>query len=124
MRAIARDIRKLTEAVVEQMQEAAAMLSVADVESGERRLAGMAEVRRAALLTLSSPGTWLVEQVENDRDFAVHVARVHGRLRGYPEEIRGLSELLDCAQARMVVALSARADLDQIIAEAAAGGPG
>src|SRR5688572_32808722 len=92
------DIGKLGEIVVEQMKEAPAVLSADDVESAERRLASMAELRRAALLILSSPGTRLAEQVEHDRDFAVRVARIHHRLRGYPEELLGLSELLDCAQ--------------------------
>ena len=117
------DVRKLAEAVVEHMQEAAAVLSMDDIEAAERRLASMAELRRAALLILSSPGTQLLEQVERNRDFAIHVARIHHRLSGYPEELRGLSELLECAQARIVVALSTRVDFDQIVAEAGAAGP-
>jgi hypothetical protein len=118
------DLRKLADAVVCRLQEAKPMVSLEDVEAAEGRLSGTADLRRELLAILSWSGASLIERVEGDRDFAVRIARAHLRFGGYAEELRGLSELLECALARIVVALSGRIDFDEIMAAASSASAG
>jgi hypothetical protein len=83
---------------------------------GERQLTtgGNGDTRRAAVALLTKPGANLLDEVRNDRDFAVAVAQVFERLPVCIAQLEGLLEILRCSQMWMMIALCQREDMDQV----------
>lgn len=106
--------------MVEQLRRAPVILSDEGVESWERQFATTDMSRQMALLLLSRPGSWLIDEVDRDRDFAIQVAGMGECLDAYAEELGRLQYLVQCAHARAVAVLLAREDREQLLAEARA----
>lgn len=75
--------------------------------------------RRAALMVLTRPGSWLIDTVERDREAAVAFADVRRAVDGYVDGLKELTRLLESSSARIMVALCGREDAESVIAEAA-----
>lgn len=106
--------------MVAQLRRAPVILSDEDVGSWERQFATTDMTRQMALLLLSRPGAWLIDEVEKDRDFAVQVAGLGECLDAYAEELGRLQYLVQCAHARAVAVLRGCEDREQLLAEARA----
>lgn len=75
--------------------------------------------RRLALIFSTYSGGDLLKQA-TDRDHAVGMADAAECIRSYSDRMRALLELLDAAEARIMTAIEARDDCDDVIADASA----
>jgi hypothetical protein len=73
--------------------------------------------RRAALQTLAMSGAELVDNVVRDREFACACAEVHRCVDEYLGRLQSLVETLKIAQMRVMVALTHRPDVREVLAE-------
>jgi hypothetical protein len=67
---------------------------------------------------ISIPGKDLIERVRADRKYAVMMADVADELHRYHESTSQLMGFLINAEARLMVAMGYRRDMDDVIAEA------
>lgn len=74
--------------------------------------------RRLALLVLSRPGADLLDNIKANRELAVAMADVLERLRDYGPMLEELRRLVSVAETRIVIALAAREDAVEIVADA------
>ena len=79
---------------------------------------GMAVARRLALVYLEIPWSESAERVKADRAYAVATAHVAEVLKGYVENYDLLKQWLEAAHTRILVSLSAREDIEAVIADA------
>jgi hypothetical protein len=77
--------------------------------------------RRMALLILAQPGAKLLEGVANERQLAAAVADTRRCLADYLGRLASLTDLLNSADAWMMMALCQREDMQEIIDEAGKG---
>lgn len=74
--------------------------------------------RRCALVMATKPFEWIEEQVRSDRKFAVAVANTLDAID--VEKYETIVSLINDSRRRMMVALSVREDMSEVIAEARA----
>ena len=92
-------------------------LTVEDMDAVERVWETQMPMRRCALVMMTKPFAWLCEQVETDRHFALTVAEVYRALcdgAGFYQEV---ADLMTQTQAKMMLALCVREDMDALLAE-------
>lgn len=92
------------------------MLTCEQMDEIEQRWEAERRARRCALITLTKPFSWLTEQVHKDRDFALAIADVLHNTRGN-QFYSCLNKLLEAASSRAELALCAREDMQELIAE-------
>ncbi|WP_126286629.1 hypothetical protein [Burkholderia stagnalis] len=107
---------KFADRIFEQIEAAPALISKDDVQSIENVIA-RDSFRRAALLFATSSGAELCRKIENDREFARAVAHVHEELGSVVERYRELASLIHTVDARLMIALCGREDMQEIIQE-------
>jgi len=74
--------------------------------------------RRIALAVLTQSGAEFLQAVADNREFAVEIAKESDCLTHYVKRLRMLTEWMDTAQVRMVLALAKRRDMDSVLDEA------
>jgi len=99
-------------------RKAPALIKREDVERFERRAQQRDIGRRLMWVILSMSGKDLIEQVRTDRVYAVNMAVVADGMQRYRESNAQLNSFVDSAEARLMVALAYRKDMDEVIAEA------
>lgn len=77
------------------------------------------QMRRVVLAVASMPGDELLQQTENDREFAVAVLQggIFSEMDSVIERYKGLVSLLETVQVRLVISLSMREDMESVIEE-------
>lgn len=92
-------------------------LTVEDMDAVERVWKSQMPMRRSALVMMTKPFSWLSQKVETDRHFALTVAEVYSALcegAGFYQEV---ADLMTQTQAKMMLALCVREDMDALLAE-------
>lgn len=107
-------------ALLRKLRAAPAAMSRDQMETAERSVTDNAHgvYRRLAFALLTISGNELVDKVGADREFALECARVQVGLRHYAGLLKLLSEHMDMVDARLLIALATRDDMDAILAEA------
>jgi hypothetical protein len=96
------------------------MLSCDDMDKIEKQWVERRAARRCALVLMTKPFSWLREQVENDRDFALAVADVFICTKNI-DYYKGMAELMEQAKLWSMMALVCREDMSDLIAEVETG---
>ena len=111
-----KEAQKLLAAV----RRAPAQLTQEAMFGGEQQLTtgGNGDTRRAAIALLTKSGANLLDEVRNDRGFAVAVAGLFERLPVCISQLEGLMEILKCSRVSMMIALCQREDMDEFRQEA------
>lgn len=104
--------------ILRQMRRAPAVFTHDEVHSLESKISADADgpARRIALAVLTQPGVKLLDAVA-DRSYAVAIADSSQRLGEYLGRLHQLTDVLESAQMRMVVALATREDMQSVIEE-------
>lgn len=108
-----------TDALFAQMRERQPLIDCDGMDFIEAEWDAQRRNRRAALVLLIKPFTWLEQKVIEDRDFAVAVAEVEAfaiKTNGFYSMI---AELMKFTEWQAKLALCGRHDMDEIRAEAA-----
>jgi hypothetical protein len=98
------------------------LLSFEDMDKLERWWRDGVRRRRCSLILLTTPAKELVEKVQKDRGFAVAVADVLDGIKDLTNVAQELTELFNAVEARTILALAAREDMQEIMDEATAAG--
>jgi hypothetical protein len=110
--------RKQMEKLFAEIQQAPPTLSLEEMKEIEAAMnEDLGSVRRLALATLTRPGATLLESVKRDREAAVTFAGAQSLLNVYITRLRRVADLLEQTNVFIMMALSQRADLDEINAE-------
>lgn len=107
------------DALFTQMEAKEPLLTCEDMDKIEAMWERQRRNRRAALVLLTKPWTWLNQQVAENRDFAVAVAQIK-ILTDEAELYKTLAELMKAASVWSMVALTSREDMSEVIEEAKA----
>lgn len=91
-------------------------LTSAQMDDIERRWNEQQALRRYALLLLTKPFSWLREQVEEDRSFALAVANAY-RHTQETAFYQNVLDLMKEANHWMMMALCARCDMSELLLE-------
>lgn len=101
---------------------APAILSFGDMNKLEAWWRDGIRRRRCSLALLTMPARELAEKVQADRGFAVAVADVLDGIEDLENVAKELTNLFQAVQARTILALAGREDMQEIRNEAAAAG--
>lgn len=71
--------------------------------------------RRCALIYLTRPFKWVRKKTESSREFAVTLASIGELLNEQLANYKRLVEMLERAQARMILALACRRDMEAVL---------
>lgn len=107
------------DALFAQMEAKEPLLTCEDMDEIEAMWERQRRNRRAALVLLTKPWTWLNQQVTEDRDFAVAVAQAK-ILADEAGLYKALAELMEAASVWSMMALASREDMSEVIEEAKA----
>lgn len=108
------------DALLAQMDAREPMLSCDDMDKIEKQWVERRAARRCALVLMTKPFSWLREQVENDRDFALAVADVLSCTKNI-DYYKGMVDLMEQARLWSMMALACREDMSDLITEAETG---
>lgn len=106
------------EALIDACKGQPASLEKSQVFKFEEWLSESGMVRRTALLVATKPYDEFENDVLNDRDLAVAMADVERRIEDVTEGLKLMHDIAMQSRRWILVALSARNDCDEIIAEA------
>ncbi len=95
-------------------------LTLDDMDTIEQVWNTQMPMRRCTLAMMTKPYSWLAQKVETDRDFALTVAGIYGALCNGVGFYKTVANLMEQAEAKMMIALCTREDMDALIAEAEA----
>ena len=78
--------------------------------------------RRMALHSLCRAGADLIDGIEKDQEIALAMAELSSNLTDYINRLKSLTEIMESAQARLLVSLAQRADMTEILGAAEGAG--
>jgi len=110
------DDEVFAERLFEQLKAAPAILSTEQVYDLEKKIRGD-QIRRAAFALASMSGIDLINAIESDRDFAVTACGISDEMKDLQEKYRGLVEVFGGVHGRIMLALTSRDDMLQIMEE-------
>lgn len=102
--------------LVEQLRAAPPLLEMQQMYAIEDNIRAD-QMRRVVLAVASMPGDELLQKTENDREFAVLQGGIFSEMDSVIERYKGLVSLLETVQARLVISLSMREDMESVIEE-------
>lgn len=105
---------------LDEVTEAPAMLTQTEMVAIDAAMTGDADgiTRRVALASLTRAVPQLIESVTDDRVVAVEFARHADALKDYIDRLNEFTTMMQSARLRLRIALCARPDMDEILAEA------
>ncbi len=87
------------------------------MQTFDRNIAAGEWVRRVAELVLTTSGKELFQKVKKERNFAVTMIPWWDATDGYISKLEALKEMVGHAQARFMMAIASRVDMDQVLEE-------
>lgn len=106
------------------VQRAPALFPPEEIVKLERKAQERDWVRRAMWHVLSRPGRKLIEMARDNRGSAVALACLYDAMGEYRKNLKGLDEFVDAAEARLMIAIARRPDMDSVLADARRDNPG
>lgn len=107
---------KTYEANLEKLIDTApALLSFEEMDQIEKWWCEGIRRRRCSLVLLTMPAKELTEKVHSDRDFAIAVADVLDGIKDVVNVSEELTQLFRAVEARTILALSVREDMQEIV---------
>lgn len=114
----AMDPEEFAEKMVEEIAAQPATLTHSQVDAIEQRAQADGVIRRCVLAMLTKPGKHTLESALNDREAAVAYAGLQADIRDYLEHRHDeLKELFEAVDARILIALAQREDMEEILKE-------
>jgi hypothetical protein len=117
------DADTFSDVIFERVRTSPATLSEAEMRELEEavRADHFGYARRGALGVLTQTGAEIINAVAEDRPTAVAFADLLNRITAYRNALTDLLDLLRQAEARLLVALANRDDMQEVMAEAGNG---
>jgi hypothetical protein len=103
--------------IYQALHDAAPLVSRRRIQKLEQTAELRDWVRRAMWLVLAMPGKELIDKVAADRQAAVAWAHLSDASAEYRNSVCRILEFVEVMQARLLVALATREDMDQLFAE-------
>lgn len=75
------------------------------------------QMRRVALALAAMPGGELIQKIDSDREFAVLSGGIFSEMDQLIARYKGLLEVIETVQARLMVSLANREDMESVINE-------
>ncbi len=104
--------------VTAKVKAAPAWFTHEQMAKAEREFQANGVTRRIALAVLTKSGQELIDAVSADRDFAVAMADWSAGGDGYLAGLEAERKTVEHAQARVLIALAHREDMDEVLSEA------
>lgn len=115
------DEGEFAELITRRLREAPPALTQQQLDDIEKDAQAAGVTRRAVLASLTQPGAKLIDAVVDDHDTARAFADLHARIREYLDQMTLLTDLVQSARMRLMVALAQRDDMQELLDEVDAG---
>lgn len=103
--------------LLEKVQAAPAMLTREQVYEIEESVERWGWVRRLAHMSLTKTGAELLDEIKENRDFAVAYVCWFDQVKGYMTMLDDLKETVEAASLRLAVAYAQREDMEEVFEE-------